>query len=236
MTQYAGSRFGQDAPARISVATGTLVEATERLPGEPLYQPLVPFVPPSIVNGNNNNNGLTENGQRIWTQYPSLCNLVFYQGDDVIIPLFFQDPNDTSLDMSNDAGWAWEAQVRVTRNYESDLVHDLSTVATFIPPVDPAPGYTQVEMFLPRMENDVNGVYSWEIYSVGPSDLSRFPKPDDVAPEDWPPPDMLRTWLWGAAYILPRGTTTDYLPAEIENGTPAITTGGYFVGPNGRVP
>lgn len=236
MTQYAGSRFGQDSPSRIALSTGYLTESSETVPGEPKYQPVVPFIPPSIVNGGNGNgNGVTEDGHKIWTQYPSMCDLVFYQGDDAVIPLFFQDPNDPVLDMSTDAGWQWFSQVRMTRNYESDLVHDFSMAALYIDGTPPS--YTQVEMFLPRVLNDVHGIYYWEIFSIGPRDLSRFSKPDEVAPEDWPPPDALRTWLWGRAFILPRGTSTDYLPAEIESGTPpAVTTGGWFVGPNGRVP
>ena len=242
MSQQGVSRFGQDSPARVMTTTEYFIEASERLPGEPVYQPLVPFVPPSLTNGNGTNgNGTTDDGRRIWTQYPSACHLVFYQGDDVVIPLFFADPNGLNNDMSDDAGWNWIGQIRYARTYARPLIAEFSTVATYVLPdivPDPdVPGYTQVELFLPRSENDTMGVYRWELYSISPADYARFPRPLDMPAEDWPPLDTLRTWLWGRAYILPRGSTTDFLPPEIvSGGQPALVSGGWFAGPNGRVP
>ena len=81
---------------------------------------------------------------------------------------------------------------------------------------------------------------------ISDTDLSRFPKPDDVGAADWPPIDALRTWLYGIATIAPRVTSTDLLTGGYEYplvpypGPPphvtVLTTGGWCVGPNGRVP
>lgn len=145
-------------------------------------------------------------GTQVWTQYPSECGLTFYEGDDVLVTLFFQDPDDPALDMST---WEWHAQVRAAHSYGATLVAVFSVNAVY----ESASSTTRVEMFLPRADNTDHGTFAWEVYSVAPVDFSRFPKPADVLPEDWPPPSALRTWLWGTAEIQARSSTTDVLGA-----------------------
>lgn len=242
--QFAATRTGLDAPALITQSASLGIEATEYLPGEPMYDLLIPFYP-VIVDGNGGvPTSSTEDGHPIWQQTPSRCDLVFYQGDDVVIPLYFNDPSLLGDDMEEN--FEWFAQIRVIHRYQSTLVARFAIKATYHSAAEDLPDvvdeYTMVEMYLPRSMNTRWGIYEWEIYSCSPSDLSRFPKPDDVDALDWPPPDVVRTWLYGQARIVPRTTSTDYLPtpAAVAPGGPAqpaaLTNGGWVVGPNGRVP
>ncbi len=246
MTQYGTTRFGLDAPARIQTSAELMMEASERMPGEPTYDLLIPFYPP-ITSGNGGLPSATTNdGHPIWSQAPSRCDLAFYQGDDIVIPLYFNDPAVLGDDMEDE--FEWVAQIRLIHRWQSTLIATFSCKATYhasdtgVDEEGVDDEYTKVEMFLPRSMNDRWGTYEWEIYSKSPVDVSRFPKPDGVADEDWPPADTVRTWLYGQCRIAPRTTSTDFLPvppASIGSGTdqPAVmTNGGWVVGPNGRVP
>ena len=60
-----------------------------------------------------------------------------------------------------------------------------------------------------------------------------------MADENWPMDTQVKTWLYGYIYIVPRVTTTDWLPVP-PNALPAgqvvvVSPTGVF-GPNGRVP
>ena len=108
-------------------------------------------------------------------------------------------------------------------------------------PVGETPGYTKVTLFLARSENCYVGRYNWDLYSKSPLDGIAFPRPPDVPePEPWPPIDQVRTWLYGIVTILPRVTSTDFLPADDRRRRRrrrrSTVFGGPFVGPNGRVP
>jgi hypothetical protein len=234
---YVGSRFGQDGPPRIATTAELLLEATE-LPPIPNYQAIIPFVPGTISGEDTSSAFATMvDGHLLWRTTPSRCDLMFYQGDDIVIPLYFDDPSLTGDDM--ELGYEWHAQIRVLHSYRSTLVADFVTSADYTSGVDEA---TMVELFLPRSMNDRWGLYRWDLYSIHPVDYSRFPKPDDVDAADWPPPDTLRTWLYGLAKIAPRVSDTDFLPppagALPTGGAVAavMTNGGFVVGPNGRVP
>jgi hypothetical protein len=176
-------------------------------------------------------------------------DLTFRQGDDVLIPLYLQDPENPTLDMST---WEWHAQIRVLPYYTRTLVNEFTTDASYYPP-GPPPAYhptlgtTLVQMLLPRELNDFRGRYAWEMYSIGPYDFADFPQPVDwpVDAEPWPPTTALRTWLYGLCTITGRTTDTDLLPdVDVDviplppGEYPYPYTGypGYFVGPNGRVP
>ena len=246
MGSYAGSRFGQDGPARISTSTEMLLEATE-MPPVPTYQPLVPFYP-SLVNGDGSTSSAaaslgTSGDTAKWKVYPDRLDLYVYQGDDVRVTLYFQFPGEPELDMST---FDWWAQIRVPHRYQAPLVQDFSVLATFTPdnlddPTDPTSAVTKVDLFLPRQSNDQAGLYQWELAAKGPYDWSLFPKPDDL-PDDavWPPVDLIKTWMYGYLYVVPRLTTTDFLPlppgAVTTGGTVVVTSTGMTVGPNGRVP
>jgi hypothetical protein len=239
------SRFGQDAPRRIAASATMITEATAYLPGEPVYPALIPFYQGQVVSGSGALEpafSVTSDGKQVWTKYPSRCDLTFYLGDDVVIPLYFQDPNNADMSV-----WQWEAQIRHYHSYNSSLFYDFSIATVLIPaeetddpdtPLSEAFSITEVSLFMPRMLNTIPGVFTWEMYSISPYAYSNFPIPDGVEPEDWPPDDTLRTWLYGLCTILPRGSTTDYLPVVVEP-APALPmgwNGGWFVGPNGRVP
>lgn len=235
---YVGSRFGQDGPNRIATSAEMLLEATE-MPPIPTYQPSVPFLP-VLSNGDGSSTAteLLDDGTILWRRTPARCDLIWYQGDDVVIPLYFEDPDDPNLDMSDQEGFTWAAQIRYFHTYRSTLVEEFITSSEWEAPTPPDDtlGTTKVELFLPRASNPVAGIYRWDLYSVSPYDFTRFPKPDDVDAADWPPPTTLRTWLYGLVKIAPRVTSTDVLPYVGNGTTPVLTTGGYFVGPNGRVP
>jgi hypothetical protein len=233
--------FGPNMPTRIQGTAQLMFEPGEVAPSVPWYQPLVPFYPPSITNGSSSSSS-TADGHKLWERTPSRCDLLFYQGDDVVIPLYFNDPAVANDDMSLHE---WFAQIRVLHRYQSTLVSEFITTATFNTGTTEEDEYTKVELFLPRWDNLYYGQYRWDLYSISDADLSRFPKPEGVDAADWPPPDALRTWLYGVVNIAPRVTDTDYLTSGFGEtppwpGPPAhvtvITTGGWTVGPNGRVP
>jgi hypothetical protein len=240
--EFGTFRFGWDSPSRIGTSTVMLQESSELIPAAMQHAP-VPFYPPIASGSGSSDTEVTADGHRIWQQTPSAVDLIFWQGDDVVVPLYFNDPAVLSDDMADN--YAWYAQIRRLHSYRSTLVADFVTKAVYHPPTTPGDEtdeYTMVELFLPRSENITAGLYRWELYSIALEDWSRFPKPDDVDAADWPPPDALRTWLWGRCYIVPRVASTDALPVgqipPIDGGyqPPAITSQGWVVGPNGRVP
>lgn len=247
MSEFGAFRFGWDAPARLTTTTTMLMEASELQPGQTLYAP-IPFSPTS-----DSDTGIetTLTGYPLWSKTPSRVDLMFYQGDDVVIPLYFNDPAVLGDDMADD--FVWFAQIRSRHSYRSALVADFAVKATYHPSatgVDVAgvaDEYTQVELFMPRMFNHYSGFFEWEVYSTSTADYSRFPRPDNVEAADWPPPDQLRTWLYGVCSIVPRTSDTDYLP-NADTTLPVGSTGNqgiagvlgngglFVVGPNGRVP
>ena len=241
MSQQAAFRFGREAPSRIAGTAVMFGEANELLPEEPMYQP-IPFYP-AIISGSGAQLGAVPEHQS-WASYPTRCDLSFYQGDDVTIPLTIADPSDITPDMST--AWEWSAQIRVLHSYRSTLVNTFSIIDAYTPPAGEVPGYTEVTLFLPRSENVYVGTYRWDLYAKSPLDVGTFPRPPDVPePEPWPPTDQIRTWLYGEVTILPRVTSTDSLPALPEGGAVlnwwpgpvGLPDGGFFVvGPNGRVP
>ena len=216
-----------------------LMEATE-MPPVPTYQPLVPFYP-SLVNGDGSSSvaaSSVANGDTAkWKQYPDRLDIYVYQGDDVRVSLFFQ----STVDMS---AYEWWAQLRVVHRYQARLVQEFAVAPTFIPAVPPellSPAATQVDLFLPRQSNDQAGLYQWELAAKGPYDWSDFTKPSDLSEDTlWPPIDSVKTWVYGYFYVVPRLTTTDFLPlppgAVTTGGTVVMTPTGMTVGPNGRVP
>ena len=235
---YGVVRYGYEESARIAGTTGFGTLGAEVLVGEPSYPP-IPFMP-SITTGTGAQVGGGSSSEHdTWQRYPSRCDLIFYQGDDVLVDLYIQDPNDASPDMSTD--WEWSAQIRVIHSYHSTLLNTFSVIDEYIPPVDETPGQTKVTLFLPRTENVFVGKYRWDLYSTSPLDVANFPRPPDVPePEPWPPTDQIRTWLYGAIKILPRVSSTDILYEEIDSGESAggggVQTIAFFSGPNGRVP
>lgn len=233
------SRFGQDAPARIAASTPMLMEATEMYPNEWLMPNLIPF--PSLLDVPAA--GLPDytivDGNKVWNRYPARCDLVFYQGDDVVIPIYLADPAD--LDMSDQSQWEWNAQVRQLHDYRSALVHTFITDASYTPPADAdSVGITTVKMYLPRSENIIYGIYAWELFSVSPFDATGFDEPldwvTDHPDEPWPPTTTLRTWLWGLCTIRRRGSVTDTVPGALDTSGGGLVPTAVFVGPNGRVP
>jgi hypothetical protein len=245
LSQYGVTRFGQDAPALISTSGGVLDEATELIPAEPRYG-LIPFPPypgSGIVSGTSG--GTTTEGPDRWTAYPDRLDLIVYEGDDVQIPLYFQDPNDPTKDLSNENGYQWEAEIRVIHSYNSTLVNTFAVESEYIPVAegDPLSGTTKVTLFLPRLLNTYRGTFRWELASTSPYEGPVFPIPPGVDPEEWPPTDQIKTWLYGTITIVHRLTDTDVLPpagelppAMSEGGSTGAWTGAFVVGPNGRVP
>ena len=243
MSQYGVTRFGQDAPALISTSGNVLDEATELIPAEPRYG-LIPFPPypgSPIFTGESGSTATT--GPSRWTAYPDRLDLIIYEGDDVQIPLYLQDPNDPTKDLSNEGGFSWEGEIRVVHSYNSTLVNTFAIESEYISDTT-SPYYqtTKVTLFLPRLLNVYRGTYRWELASTSPYEGPDFPKPDDVDDLDWPPTDQIKTWLYGAITIVHRLTDTDVLPPaeelppETDGGNVAVWTGAFVVGPNGRVP
>lgn len=238
-------RYGWGSASRISGTAQLQTISDEILPGEPVYQPVVPFLPPSITTGTGLSTGglvsaVAEDPE--WKQYPDRLDLYCYQGDDVQIPLYFQDPANPTLDMSGPE-WAWKSQVRVYHYYNATSVTDFVISASYIAP-DPEItddlGATLISLYLPRYDNEHAGVFTWDLQSTGPFVGPAYPKPPDVADENWPLTTQVKTWLYGRLYVVPRVTTTDYLPPP-ENALPphtavVVTPAGWVVGPNGRVP
>jgi hypothetical protein len=216
------------------------------MPPIPLYQPLVPFYP-SLVNGDSSSSvaasSVASDDAAKWKVYPDRLDIYVYQGDDVKLTLYFQFPEEPDLDMSS---YDWWAQVRIPHRYQASLVTEFSVLSTYTPanPADPedlTASVTKVDLFLPRQSNDQSGLYQWELAAKGPYDWSLFPKPGDLAADAvWPPTDMIKTWMYGYLYVVPRLTTTDFLPlppgAVTTGGTVVVTPTGMTVGPNGRVP
>lgn len=244
---FGGSaRFGQDSYARITTSTDIQLEASAVLPYEPYYQPLVSFLPPEISSGSGQGGGgslaaaVGDSGTDEWKAYPERLDLFCYQGDDVQIPLYFQNPADPALDMSNENGWSWAGQVRTWHRYYGYLVHEFVIESEGIPADTNDPdsvAQTLVTLYLPRMHNTMPGVFHWDLWSKGPYVGPDFPKPDDIPAEDWLQ-DQLKTWLYGYLYVVPRVTTTDWLPMPrpLPTGTVVAVTPTGCYGPNGRVP
>jgi hypothetical protein len=238
--EFGSSRFGWDAPARISTSAAMLQEATEVLPGEMLHGP-IGFLP-SLVNGDGSTTGSSSDSANTqWKAFPDRLDLYWYQGDDVQIPLYFTNPGDPSLDMSNENEWEWKSQMRVRHRFYSYKVNEFTIESAAVPPTPPSvtpTGMTLVTLFLPRQLNQYRGVYSWDLMSTSPFEGPVYPKPPDI--ELWPPTTQVKTWLWGKIYVVPRVTSTDWLPVPpdaIAPGTVVVVTPqGWTVGPNGRVP
>ena len=230
MSEFATSRFGWDAPSRIAGTTVMLQEQGALPVGLPMYAPL-PFLP-TPSNGSSAIGGMTDDGHPIWSFVPTRVDLVFYQGDDVVIPLYFDNPDivgDSMEDMD------WFAQIRRRHLVTSTLVADFSVSAEYAPAGAETPEYTKVEMFLPRAFNTSWGSFEWEIASYGDTDLSRFPAPPGWdADVTWPPVQALKTWLFGRCYVVPRTTATDSL-GTITTDPGVVTLGprGFALGSNG---
>jgi hypothetical protein len=218
------------------------------MPPVPTYQPLVPFFPPSLVSGNGSASSAAAvaaaSGDADWMSYPDRLDLHFYQGDDVQIPLYFQNLGDPDLDMSNENGYTWKSQIRLRHHYASRLVNEFTIESEAVPPTPPdtePTGITLVTLFLPRMLNQYLGVYQWDIQSTSPFTGPDFPKPPDVDDANWPMTDQVKTWLYGYVYIVPRLTATDYLPippgaAGNNQQVWVVSSNQLVAGANGRVP
>lgn len=216
------------------------------MPDQPYVPALIPFYAGQVVTGPEAAAAalaaLEPPGPQTWERQPERLDLSFRQGDDVLIPLYLQDPENPSLNMST---WEWHAQIRRLPHYSSTLVNTFTTDADFLPAPEyhPTLDTTLVKLLLPRELNDFRGYYAWEMYSIGPYDFSAFPKPVDWPVGDvWPPTSGLRTWLYGLCTIRGRTTDTDVLPdVPVDVILPPVSGWypgypDYFVGPNGRVP
>lgn len=240
MASYVGSRFGQDGPNRIVQTTDLLLEATE-MPTEPRYQTSLSFLPANIVSGSDLVSGAAADDAE-HKQYPDRLDLFCWQGDDFVVPLYFKDPNQPTLDMST---WKWKAQVRTQYAYNGRWVYDMAETTELIPAAETEDGLynqTLVHLFLPRQTNRFRGVFWWELQTqspyTGPS-MVGVPKPEEVPAADWPPTTQVKTWLYGKIYVVPRLTSTDVLPLQgaVSNGSTLwVTPEGWVAGPNGRVP
>jgi hypothetical protein len=245
---YVGSRFGQDTKSRIAASTSLLLEATE-MPAEPSYQQLVPFLPEISSGSGVTTGGLTTTASSgdtdEWKVYPDRLDLYVYQGDDIQIPLYFINAAEPTLDMST---WDWKAQARITHRYYVEQSHEFIIDTELITPTAPdTVNQTLVTLFLPRYRNRYVGLYSWELYSTSPYVGPTFvdPPPDvlgfpPIPDEEWPPVDQVKTWVYGRLYVVPRSTTTDWLPVpdtavHASQGMVVQTFTGTY-GPNGRVP
>jgi hypothetical protein len=224
-----------------------LLEASAQLPEQVPVPTLIPFYGGGVITGDQAAAAAAAlaqgSGPQTWERQPERLDISFRQGDDVLIPLYLQDPENPDLDMSD---WDWVAQIRVLPSYTRALVNEFTTDADFLPAPDyhPTLDTTLVKLFLPRELNDFRGCYYWEMYSIGPYDFSDFPQPVDwpVDADPWPPVTGLRTWLYGLCTIRGRITDTDLLPDVAVDVIPLPPSGwypgypDYFVGPNGRVP
>lgn len=242
----AGSHFGQDGPARVAQAADMLMEASEMAP-VPQYQQLVSFLPADIVSGDaasSITSGVTGSLDSTYKQYADRLDLYIWQGDDLVIPLYFKDPNQPDLDMST---WEWKAQVRTRHRYNARWVYDFIEVASHIQAIDTDDGLydqTLVQLVLPRQVNAYRGVFEWELHSTSPwtgPDMTGITQPDEVWDDtQWPPTEQVKTWLYGRLYVVPRLNSTDTLPipaGAIGNGSVLwVTPQGWTAGPNGRVP
>ena len=238
MSEYASQRFGWDAPARISTSAVMLQEASELLPGQTLHGS-IPFYPSivdgsTVPSGNGNGNGVDQ-----WKAFPDRLDLYWYQGDDVQIPLYFTNPGDPALDMSDENGWEWKSEIKTRHRYFASEVYEFVIESEAVAPTPPATesGITLVTLFLPRQLNKYRGVFRWDLMSTGPFEGPLFPQPPDI--DVWPPTDQVKTWLWGYVYVVPRVTSTDFLPPDTAvppSTAVVITPQGWTVGPNGRVP
>lgn len=235
--EYGSSRFGWDAPARISTTAVMLQEATELLPGETLHGP-VGFMP-SIISGDGTSTSSDSDGSQ-WKTFPDQLDLYWYQGDDIQIPLYFSDPTNPTLDMSDESDWEWKSQIRNRHRFYSYEVNEFVIESEAVPPTPPATtptGITLVTLFLPRQMNQYRGIFAWDLMSTSPFVGPVFPQPPDI--DVWPPTTQVKTWLWGKVYVVPRVTATDWLPppGAVPPFTPiGVTSQGWFVGPNGKVP
>ena len=192
---------------------------------------------PSIVSGTSpSGNG---NGNTQYKQFPDRLDLYWYQGDDVQIPLYFTNPDDPALDMSNENDYEWKSEVKTRHRYFATEVYEFTIESEAVPPTPPATesGITLVTLFLPRELNKYRGVFAWDLQSTSPFSGPVFPQPPDI--DVWPPTDQVKTWLWGYVYVVPRVTSTDFLPpdnAVAPSTAVVVTPQGWTVGPNGRVP
>lgn len=238
--EFGSSRFGWDAPARIGGSAVVLQEASELLPGQTLHGS-IPFYP-SIVSGSTVPTGTGNGGDDSqWRAFPDRLDLYWYQGDDVQVPLYFTNPIDPALDMSNENGYTWKSEVRTRHRYYAGEVYEFTIESAAVPPTPPAvepTGITLVSLFMPRELNKYRGVFAWDLMSTSPFVGPTYPQPPDI--EVWPPMNQVKTWLWGYIYVVPRVTTTDFLPVPptaVEAGQVVVVTPqGWTVGPNGRVP
>jgi hypothetical protein len=233
---YAGSRSGNDGPARIAHTAEMLLEASE-VPPVPRYQAVVPFLPSNITDASGTLAAAGTTTDSEFKLYPDRLDLFIWQGDDIQIPLYFMDPANPTLDMST---WTWKAQARTWYDYYGRLVWD--TVETASAATANGVTTTLVNLFVPRQVNRFRGVFWWELQSsspyTGPSMVGQ-PRPDDVPATDWPPTTQVKTWLYGKLYVVPRLSSTDTLPPKstVTNGqTILMTPEGWVAGPNGRVP
>ena len=244
--QFVGSRFGVDDPTRIAASAELLIEQSEIVYGDLVVEPLIPFYGANVAGVVSGADAAAlasadSGGIDVWNQYPSRLDLGFYQGDDVQIPLYFQNPGDATLDMSDENDWFWQAQIRTRQYYGSYKVADFAIQADAVLPTPPdtePTGITLVTLFLPRMLNLTPGVFRWEMMSTSPYVGPDFPKPPNVADDKWPMTDQVKTWLYGLVYISPRLTNTDYLPPNVvpPGGWVSITPTGPTWWPNGQVP
>ena len=230
--QQVAQTFGPNMPTRIAGSAQLVLEPGEVAP-VPMYQPLVPFLGSQVVTGASTSSSSVDSGSDDWKSYPDKLNLLLYQGDDVQIPLYFQETRDMSDD-------AWEAEVRLIHRYTSTLVYEFTITSEFLPAAGDLPAMTLVTLFLPRLLNKYIGSFRWELASASPYSGPTFPPPLGVEPEEWPPLDQVKTWLYGTVSVMPRLTATDELFLEDTfvpgQGGAVVTSMGITVGPNGRVP
>jgi hypothetical protein len=222
-----------------------LMEATSVLPEQTPVPLSIPFYGGQVISGDEAAAAalalVQPLGPQTWERQPERLDISFRQGDDVLIPLYLQDPENPALDMS---AWEWHAQIRALPYYTRTLVNEFTTDTEYFAPGEyhATLGTTLVKLFLPRELNDFRGTYAWEMYSIGPYDFAEFPQPVDwpVDAEPWPPATSLRTWLYGLCTITGRTTDTDVLPDVTTDVIPPggawYAADGFFVGPNGKVP
>lgn len=234
--QQAAQGFGPNMPTRISASAELILEPGDVAPSLPWYQPLVPFFGSQVVSGGAPAAGGTSSDSGEWKSYPDRLDLSFYQGDDVQIPLYFQDSRDMSAD-------EWQADVRFVHRYASTLIYEFSVSTEFVPAGVDTPARTLVTLFLPRQLNKYFGHFQWELASTSPYTGPTFPVPAGVDAAEWPPTDQVKTWLYGELSVVPRLTDTDVLTTAGDSTfvpigpvAAGVSPAGFVVGPNGRVP